>query len=219
MSRLALTLTAAAVALGAVAAPASAGTETLSLAAGYGDRYGELTGEGRTTWDVQVSQDPSGAWRAFVQHQVVRRDSVTGAYSTTTRQSPGRIAQPLPGGTVTVSSNEHVVTVQEVSVPIETVVHASTATGAGTRVTPGRTVLRGTFRLAGGNSQDHVSSQTFTPRSGCTAADHYEDTTRRAEATVHVLGADLVVERGAADAQRTGEATLSSYRLRGTESC
>ena len=219
MSRLALTLVAAAVALGATAAPASAGTETLSLAAGYGDRYGELAAEGRTTWDVQVFQDPSGAWRAFVQHQVVRRDSVSGTFTTTTRQSPGRTGQLLPGGAVTVSSNEHVVTVQDVQVPVDTVVQTSTTTGASTRVTSGRTVLRGVFRLAGGSSLDHVASDTFTPHSGCAAADHYEDTSRRADAAVHVLGADLVVERGSAAVQRTAEATLSSYRLRGTESC
>ena len=219
VSRPALTLAVAAVALCAFAAPASAGTQTLSLAAGYGDRYGEAAAEGRTTWDVQVFQDPAGSWRAFVLHQVVRRDSASGAYTITTRQSPGRTGQLLPAAAVSVSSNEHVVTVQAVQVPIDKVVHASTTTGASTSVTRGSTVLRGTFRLAGGSSQDHVGSATFTPRSGCAAADHYEDTTRHAEAAVHVLGADLVVEREGADDERTADATISSYRLRGTGSC
>lgn len=219
MIRLSLRLAAAAVALVAAAAPATASTDTLSLAAGYGDRYGDLAAEGRTTWDVQVFQDQAGAWRAFVLHQVVRRDSATGAFQTTTRQSPGRTAQLLPGGAVTVSPNEHVVTVRDVGVPVDTVVQTSSVSGASTSVTSGSTVLRGTFRLAGGNTRDYVASGTFTPRSGCTAADHYEDTTRRAEAAVHVLGADLVVERGGADAERMAEATISSYRLRGTANC
>ena len=217
MTRLALALATAAVALVAAAAPATASTDTLSLAAGYGDRYGDLAAEGRTTWHVQVSQDPSGAWRAFVLHQVVRRDAVTGAFTTTTRQSPGRTAQPLPAGTVTVSSNEHVVSVREVGLASDTVVQTSSVSGASTSTTSGRTVLRGTFRMSGGGSQDSVDSDTFTARSGCTAADHYEDTTRRADAAVHVLGTDLVVQRGSAE--RTAAATISSYRLRGTSNC
>ena len=211
-----LATTTAVVALTGAAAPASA--ETLSLGAGYSDRYGDLTAEGRTSWSVQVFQSQGGAWRARVHHQVVRQDPATGAFRTTTRQSPGLLAHALPAGAVTVSPNEHVITVSDVEVPADTVVQTSSTSGASRTVTPGSTVLRGTFRLAGGNTQGFVASGTQTPQSGCDSAQHYEDTVRRAVTEVHVLGADLVVEAGAGRS-RTASATLSSYRIRGTGSC
>lgn len=200
------------------AAPASAAAEPVETGAGFYDHVSRA--DGYESWNVQVYRDRSRAWRASLLHTVQGRDAA-GAFVTVTDKHVTRGAVLLPAGSVSLSDNGHTITVAPVTIDTARTRSTSSTSGATTNTTTGTTTLSGTFRLAGGDIDNGQlrNSFTYTPsEDGCQAADHYEDTTRRAEARLEVLGQALVAENGA-EKKQTAEALLSTYRLSGTETC
>lgn len=222
-SLLVLAALATAATVGVSSSPASAAAAPLEMGVGFSDSYGDFQAEGLTSWNVSVYQDRDGVWRASVFHSVSRYDAATRVFHSTSQQVAALQALPLPAGTVQVSDNGHVVTVTDAVLPIVEVMSTSSSAGATRSETRSTTTLSGTWRLAGGSAELRYPGDTsgFTMNSkyyGCESADHYEDTTRRAAMTMSTLDQSLVVDAGT-DKERTAEAALSTYRLRGTDNC